>query len=249
MVKAIIVDDEISAQNVIENILKSQFPEISVVGKAGTVKDAIETIEANTPELLFLDIDLPDGKGFDILQQIDFKKYKVIFITAYQEYAIQAIKFSAFDYILKPVNPAELIASVKNVLEEQTTNDYDKKLQAFLSNLNNPAREEKRLALKTLEKIHIVDVKEIIRCQADNVYTTFFTSNSEKIVVSKSIKFYDEILTPYGFMRTHQSHLINLKYISCYNKHDGGMLVMSDGSNVPVSNNKKPLLLEYLESL
>ncbi len=249
MIKAIIVDDELHAQNAIESILKNQFPEIEIVDKAGSVKTAVESIQENKPELLFLDIDLPDGKGFDILKQINFKGHKVIFITAYQEYAIQAIKFSAFDYILKPLNPVELVNSVQNVLNEHIDEQYKLKLDAFFTNFNNSVPGIKKLVLKTSDKIHILDIKDIIRCESENTYTTFFTNTGNKIVVSKPIKKYDEMLCPLGFMRTHQSHLINLNYISYFDKQMGGAIVMSDNSNIPVSSQKKAVLMEYLDSL
>ena len=249
MVKAVIVDDELHAQNAIEIILKSQFLEIEIVGKAENVKSAVYLIKKTEPELLFLDIDLPDGKGFDILKQLDHKAYKVIFITAYQEYAVQAIKFSAFDYILKPLNPLELMEAVKNALTVCTDEQYKLKLDAFLNNFNNTTPGVKKLVLKTSDKIHILDVKDIIRCESENTYTTFYTNTGNKILVSKSIKKYEEMLCPIGFMRTHQSHLINLNYIAYFDKHLGGAIVMTDNSNIPVSAQKKALLMEYLDSL
>lgn len=249
MVKAIIVDDELHAQNAIENILKSQFSEIEIIDKAGTVKSALESILNNEPELLFLDIDLPDGKGFDILKQLNHKNYKVIFITAYQEYAIQAIKFSAFDYILKPLNPAELIGSVQNVLNDCVDENYKIKLETFFNNFNNSVPGLKKLVLKTSDKIHVLDIKDIIRCESENTYTTFYTNTGNKILVSKPIKKYDEMLSPVGFMRTHQSHLINLNYISYFDKQLGGAIVMTDNSNIPVSSQKRQLLMEYIDSL
>jgi two-component system LytT family response regulator len=249
MVKAIIVDDEIHAQTAIESVLKSQFSEIEILDKVGTVKEAVDSIRKNEPELLFLDIDLPDGKGFDILQQLDFKAYKVIFVTAYQEYAVQAIKFSAFDYILKPLNPVELINAVNNAFQECTEEQYKLKLDAFLNNFNNTIPGVKKLVLKTSDKIHILDVKDIIRCESENTYTTFYTNTGNKILVSKPIKKYEEMLCPIGFMRTHQSHLINLNYISYFDKQLGGAIVMSDNSNIPVSSQKRAVLMEYLDSL
>ena len=249
MVKAIIVDDEIHAQTAIESVLKSQFSEIEILDKVGTVKEAVDSIRKNEPELLFLDIDLPDGKGFDILQQLDFKAYKVIFVTAYQEYAVQAIKFSAFDYILKPLNPVELINAVNNAFQECTEEQYKLKLDAFLNNFNSTIPGVKKLVLKTSDKIHILDVKDIIRCESENTYTTFYTNTGNKILVSKPIKKYEEMLCPIGFMRTHQSHLINLNYISYFDKQLGGAIVMSDNSNIPVSSQKRAVLMEYLDSL
>ncbi len=249
MIKAIIVDDELHAQSAIETILRSQFSEIEIVGKAENVKSAVELIKKEDPELLFLDIDLPDGKGFDILKQLDNKAFKVIFITAYQEYAIQAIKFSAFDYILKPLNPMELIDTVKNALSECNKEQFKLKLDAFLNNFNNTTSGIKKIVLKTSDKIHILDVKDIIRCESENTYTTFYTNTGNKIVVSKPIKKYEEMLCPLGFMRTHQSHLINLNYISYFDKQLGGAIVMTDNSNIPVSVQKRVLLMEYLDSL
>ena len=249
MINAIIVDDEIHAQQAIEKILELQFKQIKIVDKAGNCAEAINKIEQNEPELIFLDINLPDGTGFDILKQIDYKKYKVIFVTAYEEYAVQAIKYSAFDYILKPINPVELINSINNVISEKITADYDQKFQAFFANFNSSIPGIKKLVLKTSDKIHVVDIKDIIHCEADNTYTTFYVINEKHIVVSKSLKKYDEMFIGQGFMRVHQSHLINLNYISYYDKQHGGFIVMSDNSNIPVSNQKKPLLLEYLDSL
>jgi len=249
MIKAIIIDDEIHAQNAIESILISQFPEIEVVAKAETVKSAIELIQKDEPELLFLDIDLPDGKGFDILKQLDYKAYKVIFITAHEEYAVQAIKFSAFDYILKPLNPVELINAVKNALQECSEEYYKLKLDTFLNNFNSATPGIKKMVLKTSDKIHILDVKDIIRCESENTYTTFYTNTGTKIVVSKPIKKYEEMLCPLGFMRTHQSHLINLNYISYFDKQLGGAIVMTDNSCIPVSTQKRAVLMEYLDSL
>ena len=249
MIKAIIVDDELHARQAIEKILALHFKQIQVVGKAGNCVEAIGMISMNDPELIFLDINLPDGNGFDILKKIDYRKYKVIFVTAYEEYAIQAIKFSAFDYILKPINPTEIINSVNNAINEKITSDYDMKFQAFFDNFINSVPDVKKLVLKTSDKIHVVDIKDIIRCEADNTYTTFYLVNNKSILVSKGIKNYEEMFEGKGFMRVHQSHLINLNYISYYDKQQGGFIVMSDQSYVPVSLQKKPLLLAYMDSL
>ncbi|MBN1186060.1 MAG: response regulator transcription factor [Bacteroidales bacterium] len=249
MIKAIIVDDEVHARQAIEKILALQFRQIQVVGKAENCVEAIGMISMNEPDLIFLDINLPDGNGFDILKKIDYRKYKVIFVTAYEEYAIQAIKFSAFDYILKPVNPAEIINSVNNAIKEKITDGYDMKFQAFFDNINNSIPGVKKLVLKTSDKIHVIDIKDIIRCEADNTYTTFYLINNKSILVSKGLKNYEEMFEGKGFMRVHQSHLINLSYVSYYDKQQGGFIVMTDQSNIPVSLQKKPLLLEYLDSL
>ena len=250
MVNAIIIDDESHARQSIRKILELQFNEIDIQGEAGNITEAVHLIDKNKPQLIFLDIDLPDGTGFDILRKINYKQFKIIFITAHQEYAIQAIKFSAFDYILKPLNPLELIQSVKKVLSEKLIlGSFENKLEAFFTNFNHTTPEQKRIVLKTSDKIHVVDIKNIIRFQSDNSYCTIYINSGNKIVVSKSIKSYEEMLTSMGFMRIHQSHLINCNYINYYEKQYGGTLVMSDKSNIPVSNQKKPVLFTYLDSL
>lgn len=249
MTRAIIVEDEPHSAETIKEILSSHFNDLEIVSQTTNVKDSVEAINKHKPDLLFLDIDLPDGNSFDILQQIDYKNYKIIFITAHQEYAIKAIKFSAFDFILKPFDPMELISTVNDVLKEKMNEDYELKFQAFFTNFNNSLQGIKKIVLKTVEKIHIVDVKDIIRCQSDNTYTNFFINNGRKIIVSKNIKKYEEMLTDYGFMRVHQSHLINLNYISYFDKSEGGAIVMSDNSNIPISSQKKQKLFEYLDKL
>lgn len=249
MIKAVIVEDELNSREMINNLITSHFNKINIVAETADVKNSIEAIKTHQPDLLLLDIDLPDGTSFDILKEIDYKKYKVVFITAHQEYAVQAIKFSAFDYILKPFQPAELIKTIEKVLEEKISEDYELKFQAIFSNFSSSLPGIKKIVLKTLDKIHIVDIKEIVRCESDNTYTTFHINTGKKIIVSKSIKRFEEMLSGHGFMRIHQSHLVNLNYISYFDKQDGGAVVMADKSHIPVSNQKKSLLFKYLDSL
>ena len=248
MTKVLIIDDEPHARQTIRAILQFRFPQVNIVGEVSDVASAITAIAQSQPDLLFLDIDLPDGTGFDILKSIGCKSFRVIFVTAYQEYAIQAIKFSALDYILKPINPKELVKAVENSLAVMQSDEFPEKIQAFFANFSSTPNEPKRIVLKTADKLHVIEVKNIIRCESDNAYTTVFT-DTDKIVVSKSIKYYDELLTNFGFMRVHQSHLVNPNCITFYNKHEGGYLTLTDNSSVPVSNQKKPILLNYLEAL
>lgn len=249
MIKAIIVDDEQNSREAISIILRKNFQSIKILAEADSVKTGVEAIVKHKPELLFLDIDLPDGTSFDILRSIDYQKMKVVFITAFHDYAIQAIKFSAFDYILKPLKPGELIATVNRVIEENLDSNYAEKFDAIFSNFNSAHPELKKIVLKTSDKIHVVNINDIIHCQADNTYTTFFLVNAKKIIVSKPIKKYEEMLSEHGFMRVHQSHLVNLNYIQHLNKQEGGILVMTDNSQIPVSNQQKQSLIKYFESL
>lgn len=249
MIRTIIIDDEDHAQQAIEGILNHYFKNIEIVAKTKNVASSVTSIKTFEPDFLFLDINLPDGTGFDVLKQINYKKYKVIFVTAYKEYAIQAIKFSAFDYILKPFNPVELIQSVNNILNEKITTDYALKYEAFFSNFNPSSPKPHKIVLRTFDKIHVFELDQIIRCESDNTYTTFYTTDNQNIIVSKSIKTYEEMLTNRGFMRVHQSHLINLNMISYFDKQMGGSVIMSDQSNIPVSNQKRTLLMQYLDYL
>lgn len=249
MIRAIIIDDEKNSREVIVEILKECFDDIKIVAQTGDVKSSIKEIKTHKPDLLFLDIDLQDGSGFDILKNVDYNNIKVIFITAYQEYAIEAIKFSAFDYILKPFNSGELIKTVQRVLDEQTTKNNALRFEAIISNFGNSLPELKKIVLKTSDRIYLVNIKDIIRCEAENNYTIFHLSNGNKIMVSKTIKTYETLLAEHEFLRVHQSHLVNLNYIQHFDKPDGGLLVLSDNSTIPVSHQKKSLLLEYFSTL
>ncbi|MFA7289777.1 MAG: LytTR family DNA-binding domain-containing protein [Melioribacteraceae bacterium] len=249
MINTIIIDDEKNCREAVSIILENNFKSINIIGEANSVKSGIELIIKEKPELLFLDIDLVDGTGFDILKAIDYKRIKVIFITAFNEYAIKAFKFSAFDYLLKPLKASDLIETVNRVIEESLDNGYSNKFEAMLSNISSKHPELKKIVLKTSDKIHVVNITDIIHCKSDNTYTTFFLITGKKIIVSKPIKIFDEMLSENGFMRVHQSHLINLNYIQHLNKHDGGILVMSDNSEIPVSNQQKQALIKYFESL
>ena len=249
MIKAVIIDDEKNSREVIAELLKECFEEIKVVAQAGDVKTAVSAITKYEPNLLFLDIDLPDGTGFDILKKINYSDIKIIFITAHQEYAIKAIKFSAFDFILKPFNMGELTKTVRRVLDEHAAQNNALRFEAILANFGNSFPELKKIVLKTSDRIYLVNIKDIIRCEAENNYTNFFLNNGTKIMVSKTIKTYETLLANNEFMRVHQSHLVNLNYIQHFDKPDGGMLVLSDNSSIPVSHQKRGMLLEYFSSL
>ncbi|MDA3860979.1 MAG: LytTR family DNA-binding domain-containing protein [Melioribacteraceae bacterium] len=249
MIKAIIVDDEKNSREVISELVKECFDEIKIVAQTGDVKTSVEAIDKYQPNLLFLDIDLPDGTGFDILKKVDYANMKVVFITAHQEYAIKAIKFSAFDFILKPFNSGELIKTVRRVLDEQTAGNNALRFESILSNFGNSLPELKKIVLKTSDRIYLVNVKDIIRCEAENNYTNFYLANRTKIMVSKTIKTYETLLSEHEFLRVHQSHLVNLNFIQHFDKPDGGMLVLSDNSTIPVSHQKRGILLDYFSSL
>lgn len=249
MIKAIIIDDEKFARDNIKSILLSCHKNVKVIGEAENVEQGIELLNKEKPDIIFLDVEMPDGTGFDLLKKIKEKDFKIIFTTAHESYAIEAIKFGAFDFLLKPFKTSELVESVNKLINEQLDQYYSLKFDAMFSNINNSQPGVKKIALKTAEKIHLVNIKDIIHCESENNYTHFFINDGKKILVSKSIKRFDEMLSEHGFMRVHQSHLINLNYIQHYDKQDGGYLVMTNSDRLPVSGQQKPYLLKYFDSL
>lgn len=249
MIRAIVIDDEQNARESIINLLQLTSQEVEIIGEAEGVKTGLELIKNSKPDLVFLDIQLEDGSGFDILEQIEDISFQTIFITAFNEYAIKAFKFAAIDYLMKPINPGEFKKAIDQVLLSHDKKDFEDKLQAYLSHIKESLVEHKKIILKTAESIHLIKVHDIIRCEADKGYTEFFLRSGKKILVSKGLKDYDELLSDFGFIRTHQSHLINLDYIASFEKTDGGYILMTDGSTVPVSSRKKEYVFKIFEEL
>ena len=246
MLRTLIIDDEKNNRRKIRELLENHFPNVQLVGEADGVKTGLESIVNHSPDLILLDIRLMDGDAFDLLNQIGQVNFKIIFITAFEEYALKAIKFSALDYLLKPVLLDELKAAIAKA-ENQIMNELNLKLLELSNNLN--ASQNKRIVLKTVEKLHFVPVQDIMRCEADKNYTVFFLTDNKKIVVSGSIKDYEDILCEQGFYRLHKSHIVNLTYIKSYEKSDGGTVILTDGSHVPVAVRKKNQMIELFSRL
>ena len=246
MLNLIIIDDMQNAREVIASIIRKSFKKINIVATADSVKSGIQAIKQHSPDIVLLDIQMHDGSGFDLLNKIKPLKFKVIFISAYEEHALKAFKFSALDYILKPIDSAELVTAIKKAEEALAQAGIEEGIDVIS---NNRDKESKKIVLKTSESIHVINVKDIIRCEADENYTSFFLNDTNRILISKPLKEYDELLTEYGFFRIHQSHLINLNYFKQFKKADGGFAVMSDGTSVPVSSRKKDLFLQTIENL
>jgi len=245
MISIAVIDDESKARETIIRILSLGKTEIRIAGEAGSVASGFDLINREHPDLVLLDINLTDGTGFDLLKKFEKITFMVIFITAHEEYAIKAFKFSAIDYILKPITAGDLLHAVDKANESKSKQDTEVKLTALLSNLEKI----RKIVLRTAESIHIIQVKNIIRCEADVNYTTFYLDNSEKLLVSKTLKDYADLLEHSGFFRTHQSHLVNLDHVVRYDKTEGGHLVMADGSIVPVSSRKKEELFSLFEKM
>ena len=247
--RIIIIDDEERARKSIVDILKFSNNQREVVAEAHDVKSGIAAIREYNPDLVLLDINMPDGTGFDLLKKLDNIDFKIIFITAYEEFAIQAFEFSAVDYLLKPVDPSKLMDALGKAQQLVDQERISLKLNALFANLDNTTTENKKLVLKTAENIYLINTSDILRCESDGGYTRFFIMDGKKIMVSRNMKDYDELLNGLGFYRIHQSHLINLKYIDHYSKTEGGAVVMKDNSTLPVARRKKESFLKLLEMI
>lgn len=243
-IRTVIIDDESRARETIKKMIMLYCPDIEIIGEAANVAEGVRLINNIAPELVLLDIKMPDGTGFDLLKQLDSIDFSLVFITAFDEYAVKAFKFSAVDYLLKPIDPDELTSTIDRVKRQKKNDKID--LSVVLNNLRDLKKENKKLVLKTTESIYVVSVQDIIRCEASGNYTHFYLSNEHPILVSHTLKDYEEMLKGHNFLRVHQSHLVNLEHIKRYDKSDGGMLVMKDDKTVPVSTRKKETLLHVL---
>lgn len=248
MIKAIIIDDEKNNQELISNLLKSYTENIQVVAIADSVESAYIAIVENQPDLIFLDIQMPDGTGFDLLKKFDKINFKIIFVTAHQEYAIEAFKYSALDYLLKPLSPSNLISAVKKMEESINGEELSLKLKTLLSNISEPMKNKKKIVLKTMERIYSVDINDIIRFESDGGYSKVYLLDGKRIMVSRTMKEFEDMLVDANFLRIHNSHLINMNHLYCFEKTEGHV-IMKDDSVVPVSNRKREQLLELLNMI
>lgn len=247
MKKVLIIDDENRTRNLIAKMIDSFGYDLVTIPEGENVQSGIKAIERHQPDIVFLDIQMPDGTGFDVIRSIPEKTFEVIFITAHEEFAIKAIKFSALDYLLKPVDSAELKSALDRALETIEEHKGGSQYEALSTNIQ--PNEKRRLVLKTQESVHVVELDQIIRCEADRNYTSFFLKDNKKILVSKTLKEYETLLSSHNFLRVQQSHLINIAYVDRYDKKNGGAVVMKDGSEVPLSPAKRDLFFARLENL
>lgn len=249
MLRTLVIDDEPNARQVVKNILGQYCKSVDIIGEAENVSQGVKMINDSSPDLVLLDIKMPDGTGFDLLKKVKYLNFNFVFITAYEDYAIKAIRQSALDYIVKPINANELIAAIEKAeLNNSSGEDRKAKLTNLTHNQdNNPGKQ--RLVLNTQDSLHIVNIDEIISCKADKNYTEVNLLNKKKLVISKTLKDFDEMLSSCGFFRTHQSYLVNVKFIDRYEKGLGGTIIMKDLSKVPVSSRKKDAFFQLMASL
>lgn len=247
--KAVIIDDESSGREILKSLLEKFCPQVEVLATANSAKNGKLEIENLKPNLVFLDIEMPNGSGFDLLKGLDNKGFEIIFVTAHNQYAIQAIKASALDYLLKPVNIDELKLAVEKASERLSSNLQPNKdsLDILVERLLHNQKLE-RLSLPTIKGFEIIKIKEIIYCKSDDNYTRFYLKDARILLVSKTIKTYEELLESVGFMRIHKSHIVNLNEILKYNHGLGGEVEMSNKHVLEVSRTKKQDLLTILQA-
>ena len=243
MISAVIIDDEDNNIENVKELLRLHCPEVMVVSSAFNAELGKKIILSDKPDLVFLDIQMPGKNGFELLQSLPAYSFEIIFVTAYDKYGIQAVKFAAIDYLLKPIDIDELKLAVKKAIHRIA----ERKQNILLENLivlltKNQDKDQHRIALPTAKEIRFVNPQRIIRCESSNNYTTFFLDTSEKLMVSRPIFEYDELLRDYGFIRCHQSHLVNKKYVKSWVREDGGYLLLEDKMQLPISKQKRDLL-------
>lgn len=245
----LIIDNEEELRMGLKKLLQTYCPQVKIINEAIGVKTGLDAISNFNPDVVFLDMEMGDGTGVDLLNQLRSYDFQLIFITAFDKYAVDAFKFSAIDFLLKPIDPEDLIDAISKAQNNIHNQNLQKQLQILYEGMGSIRTNEKKIVLKDNESIHFIRIQDIIRCEADGPYTKFYITNSNPILISKSLKEYDEVLTPYGFIRCHHSHLVNTGKILRFDKLDGGELILENKDMVPVSHRKKEQVLKILSEL
>lgn len=244
MIKAIIVDDEPNCCKTLSILLNRYCPEVEVTGTYYNGIEALQAISTKSPDVVFLDVEMPKMNGFEMLEKLSSVNFHLIFTTSYDQYALKAFRFSAIDYLLKPVDREELQKAIKKVTERSMP--IADQLQILLQKVNHPGNPVNKIALPTMEGLQMVLVESILYCESDDNYTILILKNNTKLVVSRTLKEVEEMLQEHSFVRVHRSYLVNINEIEKYIKGEGGYLLMTNGAMVDVSRNKKELLLRKL---
>ena len=248
--RVLIIDNEEQIRIGLENQLKLFCPQVSEIKQATGVKSGLVAIKDYNPDLVFLDVEMDDGTGIELVSQLESKLFQLVFITAHNKYAMQAFKLSAIDFLLKPIDTDDLIQAVVRADLNNKKKTLELQFQVLKDSLDSiVTTNEKKIVLKDSESIYFVKVSDIVHCKAEGPYTEFYLIPQQKITISKSLKEYEELLEPYGFIRTHHSHLINIKRIIRFDKADGGTLILENKQIVPVSQRKREQIMELLNNM
>ena len=245
----LIIDNEINIRTGLKHMITVFCPFVVNCIEANGVQSGIKRIEEENPDIVFLDVELDDGTGMDLLSQLEDISFALIFITAHDKYAVDAFKFSAIDFLLKPIDSDDLIKALDKAKNQQKNKLFNQQLKVMQESLNKITSKEKRIVLKDSNSIYFINVIDIVRCESSGQYTEFYIEGMKKLVISRSLKEYEELLTYYGFIRPHHSHLINTSKILRFDKVNGGVLIMENLDEIPVSHRKKPQILNVLDNL
>jgi len=248
MFKVVLIDDEKKIQDSLNHILKNFSKDVEVVGTAYNVETGIEIIKNLQPDIVFLDIEMPDGTGFDLLQQLSNIKFSLIFCTGHDGFAIEAFKYNAIDYVLKPFDIEDVIIAVEKAKENLSLKQKDITIKQLIE-FNNSEKKSEKILLKTATDVFIVQISDIYNCESEKGYTTFKFEGDKKITVSKNLKEYEDLLKKHNFIKTHQSHLVNIHYVERFHKKNGGYIILKNGREIPISTRKKESLLVAIENL
>jgi two-component system LytT family response regulator len=248
MIKAVIIDDEQSSVDLTSGMLAFYKDNISLCATGNSVEEGYQLISTHKPNLVFLDVEMEDGSGFDLLNRLGRIDFKVVFITAHNEFALRGLKYSAMDYLLKPLSPLDFSEAVRKAMQAINYDEINLQMKTLLHNIGQQQQHHRKVIFKTQDRIYAVETPNIIRFESEGSYTTVYLTEGKKIIVSKIIKEYEEIMTPEGFIRVHQSHLVNRNHIFCFEKQDN-VITMKDGAIVPVSTRKKEMVLQLIQSV
>ncbi|QEC52682.1 LytTR family two component transcriptional regulator [Anseongella ginsenosidimutans] len=249
MIRAVIVEDEKHSRETLKNLLSEFCTGVEVAGVAGSVDEACAVIPQTKPDLVFLDIELQTGTGFDVLNSLQELHFDVVFTTAFEHYAIKAIKFSSVDYLLKPIDIPELQQAVEKAKEHKGAALQSEKLRALLENINARPEGDRKICLGTQESMEFISIQDILYCEASGSYTQFYLKSGSSLLVSKNLKEYENMLTDHEFLRVHNRFLINLREVKSLVKSEGGYILMNNNSQISISPKKREAFIERMRSL
>lgn len=244
---AVIIDDETTSRNVLREYIMRYCSGVEIIGEADSIETALALIKSRSPQLLFLDVEMPGGTGFDLLESLPDMNFETIFVTAYDHYAIKALNYSAAYYLLKPVSIDDLITAVEKVKKERNSHSPAMHTKVILENNQMSGEQKKKIVLPLLEGFEVVKMDDIIWCEAHDNFTDFHFVAKPKMMICRTLKFYEELLEDSGFMRVHKSHLINLEHVVKYNRGKGGHVIMSNGNAISVSPQKRNAFMDKFE--
>ncbi len=247
--QAVIIEDEQASRTTLKNYLEKYCPNVELLGEAENVNQGFELINSTDPELVFLDIEMPFGNAFDLLEKFKSIEFEIIFITAFSEYALKALNLSASSYLLKPLNIDQLISSVTQAAQSARNKKRIHSSNILLENLTIENQQLKKIALPLIDGFEVVTLKEIVQCNAYDNFTQIFLSNGSKKTVCRTLKFYEELLSDYNFLRVHKSYMINLNWVKQYKKGKTGEIILSNGNYIPLSASRKKTFLEKFNQL